>query len=79
MKVRKCTRSYRNQTFMLMPLAKMRNLGVSLPQRLDRVEAVSALLYDELAIQESRGATPDPEAAAALLARRRSKPTSSVR
>jgi hypothetical protein len=35
MKVRKCTRIYRNQTFMLMPLAKMRNLGVSLPERLE--------------------------------------------
>jgi ATP-dependent helicase HrpB len=33
----------------------------------ERVEAVSALLYDELIIQESRGAAPDPEAAAALL------------
>jgi len=27
----------------------------------ERVEAVSALLYDELVIQESRGAMPDPE------------------
>jgi ATP-dependent helicase HrpB len=36
----------------------------------ERVEAVSALLYDELVIQESRGATPEPEAAAALLARK---------
>ena len=34
----------------------------------ERVEAVSALLYDELVIQESRGAVPDPEQAAALLA-----------
>jgi ATP-dependent helicase HrpB len=32
-----------------------------------RVEAVSALMFDHIAIQESRG-TPDPEAAAALLA-----------
>jgi ATP-dependent helicase HrpB len=36
----------------------------------ERVEAVSALLYDELVIQESRGAAPDPEAAAELLARK---------
>jgi ATP-dependent helicase HrpB len=36
----------------------------------ERVEAVSALLYDELIIQESRGAAPDPEAAARLLAQK---------
>jgi ATP-dependent helicase HrpB len=36
----------------------------------ERVEAVSALLYDELTIQESRGAAPDPEAAADLLAQK---------
>jgi ATP-dependent helicase HrpB len=36
----------------------------------ERVEAVSAMLYDELVIQESRDARPDPEAAAALLARK---------
>jgi ATP-dependent helicase HrpB len=36
----------------------------------DRVDAVSALLYDELVIQESRGALPDPEAAAQLLAQK---------
>jgi ATP-dependent helicase HrpB len=35
-----------------------------------RVDAVSALLYDELVIQESRGAVPDPEAAAELLAQK---------
>ena len=34
----------------------------------ERVEAGSALLYDELVIQESRGAPPDREAASALLA-----------
>jgi ATP-dependent helicase HrpB len=33
----------------------------------ERVEAVSALLYDELVIQESRGAVPDVETAAELL------------
>jgi ATP-dependent helicase HrpB len=36
----------------------------------ERVEAVSALLYDDLVIQESRGAAPDPGAAAALLAQK---------
>ena len=36
----------------------------------ERVEAVSALLYDELVIQESRGAVPDPRAAAELLAQK---------
>jgi len=34
----------------------------------ERVEAVSALLYDELVIQESRGAAPEAAAVAALLA-----------
>ncbi len=33
----------------------------------ERVEAVSALLYDDLVIQESRGAVPDREAASDLL------------
>ena len=33
----------------------------------ERVEAVSALLFDDLVIQESRGAAPDMEAAAELL------------
>ena len=36
----------------------------------ERVEAVSALLYDELVIQESRGVAPDAPAAAELLARK---------
>jgi ATP-dependent helicase HrpB len=36
----------------------------------ERVEAVSALLYDDLVIQESRGAAPDMEAAAKLLWRK---------
>lgn len=34
----------------------------------ERVEAVSAMLYDELVIQESRGAMPDADAAAEMLA-----------
>ncbi len=36
----------------------------------ERVEAVSALTYDELVIQQSRGALPEAEAAADLLARK---------
>jgi ATP-dependent helicase HrpB len=36
----------------------------------ERVEAVSALLYDELVIEESRGAVPAAEAAAELLAQK---------
>ena len=36
----------------------------------ERVEAVNALLYDELIIQESRGAAPDAGAAAGLLAQK---------
>jgi ATP-dependent helicase HrpB len=36
----------------------------------ERVEALSALLYDELVIQESRGAAPDAEAAAEMLAQK---------
>jgi ATP-dependent helicase HrpB len=36
----------------------------------ERVESVSALRYDELVIQESRGSAPDPEAASKLLARK---------
>jgi ATP-dependent helicase HrpB len=44
--------------------------GVEWNRQTERVEAVSALLYDELVIQESRGAMPDPEAAAQLLAQK---------
>ena len=36
----------------------------------ERVDAVSALFYDELVIQESRGAAPDTESAAELLAQK---------
>jgi len=36
----------------------------------ERVDAVSALLYDELVIQESRGAVPDAQAAAEMLAQK---------
>jgi ATP-dependent helicase HrpB len=34
----------------------------------ERVDAVSALLYDELPVEETRGGTPDPDLATALLA-----------
>jgi ATP-dependent helicase HrpB len=44
--------------------------GVEWNRLTERVEAVSALLYDELVIQESRGAVPDPDAAADLLAQK---------
>jgi ATP-dependent helicase HrpB len=36
----------------------------------ERVEAVSALLYDDLVIEETRGGTPDPEQAAELVAQK---------
>jgi ATP-dependent helicase HrpB len=41
--------------------------GVEWNRAAERVDAVSALLYDDLVIQESRGGVPDPEAAAGLL------------
>jgi ATP-dependent helicase HrpB len=44
--------------------------GVEWNRAQERVEAVSSLRYDELVIEESRGAAPDPEAAAALLAQK---------
>ena len=44
--------------------------GVEWNRLAERVEAVSALLYDELVIQESRSGAPDAEAAAELLAQK---------
>jgi ATP-dependent helicase HrpB len=44
--------------------------GVEWNRAAERVEAVSSLRYDELVIEESRGAAPDAEAAAALLAQK---------
>jgi ATP-dependent helicase HrpB len=44
--------------------------GVTWNRSTERVEAVSALLYDELVIQQSRGAVPNAEAAAELLAQK---------
>ncbi|HEV2689141.1 MAG TPA: ATP-dependent helicase HrpB [Bryobacteraceae bacterium] len=42
--------------------------GVDWNRIAERVDAVSALLYDQLVIEETRSGTPDPELAAALLA-----------
>ncbi len=44
--------------------------GVEWNRSAERVEAVSALLYDNLVIEETRSGAPDPEQAAALLADR---------
>lgn len=44
--------------------------GVEWNRQAERVESVSALLYDEIVIDESRSHTPDLEQAAALLAER---------
>ena len=44
--------------------------GVVWNHVVERVDAVSALLYDELTVQESRGAVPDAKAAADLLAQK---------
>ncbi len=47
--------------------------GVMWNRVAQRVDAASALLYDELVIQESRGAVPDANAAAELLAEKASE------
>jgi ATP-dependent helicase HrpB len=44
--------------------------GVTWNRAAERVDAVSALCYDELVIQESRGAVPDADAAADMLAQK---------
>lgn len=54
----------------LFPERVKEQAGVTWNHAKQRVEAVSALLYDDLVIEESRGAAPEPEAAAALLARK---------
>jgi ATP-dependent RNA helicase HrpB len=54
----------------LFPDRMREELKVAWNRETERVEAVSTLLYDELVIQESRGATPETEAAAELLARK---------
>jgi len=54
----------------LFPERVREHSGVEWNRTAERVEAVSALLYDELKIQESWGAIPDAEAASELLARK---------
>jgi ATP-dependent helicase HrpB len=54
----------------LFPESVVERSGVEWNRAGERVEAVSALLYDELVIQESRGALPDADAAAELLAQK---------
>ena len=54
----------------LFPESIREESGVEWNRSNERVEAVSALLYDGLVIQESRGAMPEAEAAADLLARK---------
>ena len=44
--------------------------GVEWNRSAERVDAVSALLYDDLIIEETRGGVPDPVQAAELLARK---------
>jgi ATP-dependent helicase HrpB len=54
----------------LFPSRVREHAGVEWNRAGERVDAVSALLYDELVIQESRGALPDSEAASDLLAQK---------
>jgi ATP-dependent helicase HrpB len=44
--------------------------GVEWNRQAERVDAVSALLYDKLVVEETRSGAPDPDQAAALLAER---------
>jgi ATP-dependent helicase HrpB len=52
----------------LFPSRVTERVAVEWNRSAERVEAVSALLYDSLVIEETRGGAPDPEQAAALLA-----------
>jgi ATP-dependent helicase HrpB len=54
----------------LFPERVQERTGVEWNRAGERVEATSALLYDNLVIEETRSGTPDPEQAAALLAER---------
>ena len=54
----------------LFPDQVRENSGVTWNRADERVEAVSALLYDQLVIQDSRGAAPEAAAAAELLAQK---------
>jgi ATP-dependent helicase HrpB len=52
----------------LFPNRVTERAGVEWNRSAERVDAVSALLYENLVIEETRGAAPDPDQAAALLA-----------
>ncbi len=52
----------------LFPAHITERAGVEWNRTAERVEAVSALLYDHLVIEETRSGAPDPEQAGALLA-----------
>ena len=54
----------------LFPTRVRERSGVEWNRSAERVEEVSALLYDDLVIQETRGGAPDPDKAADLLAER---------
>jgi ATP-dependent helicase HrpB len=54
----------------LFPERVQERTGVEWNRTAERVEATSALTYDNLVIEETRSGTPDPEQAAAMLAER---------
>ncbi len=54
----------------LFPERVQERTGVEWNRGAERVEATSALLYDNLVLEETRSGTPDPEQAAELLAER---------
>ena len=54
----------------LFPDRVREHTGVTWNRTGERVDAVSALMYDELVIQESRSAVPDADAAAEMLAQK---------
>jgi len=54
----------------LFPDRVIERAGVEWNRQAERVDAVSALLYENLVIEETRSGSPDPEQAAAMLADR---------
>jgi ATP-dependent helicase HrpB len=54
----------------LFPNRVRERAGVEWNRTAERVEAVSALIYDDLVIEETRGGAPDPDKAGDLLAER---------
>jgi len=54
----------------LFPDRVLERAAVEWNRSAERVDSVSALLYDDLVIEETRGGAPDPEKAAELLAER---------